>query len=46
MPQRVLRIHDDASRAKSIPEALSNFRCVRSAGASRRTDPSRCKRTR
>jgi hypothetical protein len=41
----LLPIHDDASSAKSILETPSNSLCVRSAGASRRTNPSRCKRS-
>lgn len=45
MPRSILRIHDDASNAKGMPEALSNSLCVRSAGASRRTKPSRCERS-
>jgi hypothetical protein len=43
MPQRILHIHDDASSAKGILQALSNSLCVRSAGASRRKKRSRCK---
>lgn len=45
MPQRILRMHDDAWSAKGILEALSNSLCVRSAGASRRTKPSRCRQS-
>ena len=41
----ILPIHDDASNAKGILEALSNSLCVRSARASRRTKPSRCERS-
>jgi hypothetical protein len=44
MPQRTLPVHDDASSAKSILETLSNSLCVRTAGASRRTNSLRCKR--